>query len=132
MPAGGRRNRAARRDDALDALLTAATALLRQEDSFGELSVERLATKAGISRASFYIFFEDKGELVRAWFDRVDAEAAEAVTAWWALEGDVGLADVCAALERLVAVYRDQETLMAAIGEMTSYDPLLRERSDAA
>ena len=30
-----------------------------------ELSVDRLSSEAGISRASFYIYFEDKGHLLR-------------------------------------------------------------------
>ena len=46
-------------------LLDATERLMRDGASFTELSVDRLSTEAGISRASFYIYFEDKGQLLR-------------------------------------------------------------------
>jgi Bacterial regulatory proteins, tetR family len=36
----------------------------------GSASIERLASAAGISRATFYNYFDDKAELLYAWFGR--------------------------------------------------------------
>ncbi|PQM45173.1 hypothetical protein C1Y40_04660 [Mycobacterium talmoniae] len=72
-------NRAARRVDTLGALADAAAACVDEDNtSFAELSVERLARRAGISRASFYLYFEDKGELVRGWHQEFDAQVTAA------------------------------------------------------
>ncbi|WP_237156519.1 helix-turn-helix domain-containing protein [Mycobacteroides franklinii] len=60
-------NRTARRNDTLAALAVAAASCADgNQSSFANLTVDRLARRAGISRASFYIYFEDKAELVRA------------------------------------------------------------------
>ena len=58
-------NRQERRDQIERRLLDATERLMNDGASFTELSVDRLATEAGISRASFYIYFEDKGYLLR-------------------------------------------------------------------
>ena len=50
-----------RREQIERRLLDATERLMADGASFTELSVDRLATEAGISRASFYIYFEDKG-----------------------------------------------------------------------
>jgi len=54
-----------RREEIERQLLDATERLMAAGASFTELSVDRLATEAGISRASFYIYFEDKGYLLR-------------------------------------------------------------------
>src|SRR5271154_5732039 len=54
-----------RREQLERQLLDATERLMRDGTSFTELSVDRLATEAGMSRASFYIYFEDKGHLLR-------------------------------------------------------------------
>ena len=48
-----------RREQMERRLLDATERLMGEGASFTELSVERLSTEAGISRASFYIYFED-------------------------------------------------------------------------
>lgn len=54
-----------RREQMERRLLDATERLMRDGASFTELSVDRLSGEAGISRASFYIYFEDKGHLLR-------------------------------------------------------------------
>ena len=58
-------------------LLDATERLMRDGASFTELSVDRLSTEAGISRASFYIYFEDKGHLLRRLAGQVFADLAD-------------------------------------------------------
>ena len=56
---------------------------MRDGASFTELSVDRLSTEAGISRASFYIYFEDKGHLLRRLAGQVFADLADSAERWW-------------------------------------------------
>ena len=45
-------------------VLEATEALLEEGASFADLSIERIATRAGISRTAFYFYFRDKRELL--------------------------------------------------------------------
>ena len=66
-----------RREEIERQLLDATERLMAAGASFTELSVDRLATEAGISRASFYIYFEDKGHLLRRLTGQVFADLAD-------------------------------------------------------
>ena len=66
-----------RREQIERRLLDATERLMADGASFTELSVDRLATEAGISRASFYIYFEDKGHLLRRLAGQVFDDLAE-------------------------------------------------------
>jgi TetR/AcrR family transcriptional regulator, ethionamide resistance regulator len=46
------------------AVLEATEALLSEGTSYPELKIERIATRAGISRTAFYFYFRDKRELL--------------------------------------------------------------------
>lgn len=118
-------SRADRRDDALDRLLQATTRLLGDDSSFGDLSVERLAAEAGISRATFYLYFEDKAELVRAWYVRMEAEAHAATAAWLEDDGPVDRQRVREALRRSSGLHRERE-LHAAFNELAHTDAAVR------
>lgn len=124
-------NRAARRVDTLGALADAAACVDKNNASFAELSVERLARRAGISRATFYLYFEDKGELVRGWHQEFDAQVTARYAEWWNI-ANPGRSAVSGALEQLAVIHRGSRTVLAAIQEMTAHDPRLRhERVEA-
>src|SRR5271168_2650179 len=72
-----------RREQLERRLLDATERLMCDGASFTELSVDRLATEAGISRASFYIYFEDKGHLLRRLAGQVFGELATSAERWW-------------------------------------------------
>src|SRR4051794_34010288 len=58
-------SRAERRDNIRRRLLAVLENLLDKGENFTEVSVERLVSEAGISRSTFYVYFEDKGDLLR-------------------------------------------------------------------
>lgn len=120
-PAGrqGRRTQIERR------LLDATERLMNGGASFTELSVDRLATEAGISRASFYIYFEDKGHLLLGLARQVFDELARGGERWWAVAARRDPADVHTAMAAIIASYRRHQALLGAIGEMSAYDPLV-------
>jgi TetR/AcrR family transcriptional regulator, ethionamide resistance regulator len=103
-------------------LLDATERLMADGASFTELSVDRLATEAGISRASFYIYFQDKGHLLRRLAGQVFDDLAAAAERWWSVSGRRDPADVKAAMTALVATYRRHQPLLVALNEMAGYD----------
>ena len=46
------------------AVLAATESLLAEGASYSDLNIERIATRAGISRTAFYFYFRDKRELL--------------------------------------------------------------------
>lgn len=123
--------RAERRDQIRTRLLASVEQLLADGENFTELSVERLVSLAGVSRSTFYVYFEDKGELIRAWLTDIISELDVAARAWWSLGADATWDDLRAALGRVVAVYRPHTTLMAAAFDAAAYDAGVREQVEA-
>jgi TetR/AcrR family transcriptional regulator, ethionamide resistance regulator len=117
---GGRQQR---RQQMERRLLDATERLMRDGASFTELSVDRLSTEAGISRASFYIYFEDKGHLLRRLARHVFADLAESAERWWRVAWRHDPGDVRAALDGIIATYRRHQPVLVALNEMASYDP---------
>jgi len=120
-------NRAKRRDEARARLLRVVEDMLDDGESFTELSVERLVQAAGMSRSTFYVYFEDKGDLLHAWFSEINQDMAAAAAPWWAIDAAPTRAQVREVLERIVKTYRPHTTLMAATYDAAAYDDSVRE-----
>src|SRR6201998_750807 len=99
--------------------------VMRAVASFTELSVDRLSTEAGISRASFYIYFEDKGHLLRRLAGQVFTDLADSAGRWWSVAARHDHDDVRAALNGSIATYRRHQPVLVALNEMAAYDPLV-------
>jgi TetR/AcrR family transcriptional regulator, ethionamide resistance regulator len=130
MPSVTRRrppDREARRDEVRARLLAVVERLLAEGESFTEISVERMVAEAGMARSTFYVYFADKGDLLRAWFAEITGELRTAATAWWELRPPVGYDDLRAALATIVTTYRPHTPLMAALYDTAAYDPSVRE-----
>jgi AcrR family transcriptional regulator len=104
-------------------LLAATERLVNEGASFTELSVDRLAGEAGISRASFYIYFEDKGHLLRRLAGQVFGDLAAGASRWWSVAARRDPADVRAAMTAVVSQYRRHQPLLVALSETAGYDP---------
>jgi AcrR family transcriptional regulator len=116
-------NRQQRREQIERQLLDATERLMGNGASFTELSVDRLSTEAGISRASFYIYFEDKGHLLRRLAGQVFGDLADGAERWWSVAERRDSADVLAAMTGIIASYRRHQPLLVALNEMAAYDP---------
>lgn len=114
-----------RREQIERQLLDATERLMRAGASFTELSVDRLSSEAGISRASFYIYFEDKGDLVRRLAGQVFGDLADAAERWWSVASRHDPDDVHAAMTAIIATYRRHQPLLVALNEMAGYDPVV-------
>jgi len=97
---------------------------MRDGASITELSVDRLATEAGISRASFYIYFEDKGHLLRRLAGQVFGDLASGAERWWRVARRHNPDDVRAAMAGIIESYRRHQPVLVALNEMAAYDPV--------
>jgi AcrR family transcriptional regulator len=101
-------------------------------DSYANVGIERLAGAAGISRATFYIYFDGKGDLLHAWLDETLAELRAGARVLLDLDGDATPTDICRALHQILAGYRTHATVMVAVYDEATRDGALRAGVDGA
>jgi AcrR family transcriptional regulator len=114
-----------RREQIERRLLDATERLMREGASFTELSVDRLSNEAGMSRANFYIYFEDKGDLLRRLAGQVFGDLADGAERWWSVAWRHDPGDVRAGMAAIIASYRRHQPVLVALNEMAGYDPLV-------
>jgi AcrR family transcriptional regulator len=95
--------------------------LLAEGCSYPELSVEQIATRAGISRTAFYFYFRDKRELLMRVTEGVAEQLYGRAEGWWSGDGD-GAAELTDALSSVFTIYRQHAPLLRAIVEAAAYD----------
>ena len=118
-------NRQERRAQIERRLLDATERLMRDGASFTELSVDRLAGEAAMSRANFYVYFEDKGDLLRRLAGQVFRDLAGSAERWWSVAWRHDPDDAHAAMAGIIASYRRHQPELVALNEMAGYDPLV-------
>ena len=111
-----------RREEVRDQMLVAAERLLAGGEGYGELGVDRLVAEAAIGRSTFYKYFSDKGELLRAWFDLISSEIAGSSEAWLALGGGITYERLRAALCQMVEAYRPHALLMTMLYDVARFE----------
>jgi AcrR family transcriptional regulator len=99
------------------AVLKATEDLLEEGATFAELGIERIATRAGISRTAFYFYFRDKRELLVRLTEEVNQQLMVAADVWWS-----GGEDIRSALDRVGDLYREHGLLLRAVVEVSTYD----------
>jgi TetR/AcrR family transcriptional regulator, ethionamide resistance regulator len=97
---------------------------------FADLSIEQLTSQAGISRSKFYVYFQDKDDLIRAWFSAVWVETYAAQQAWWHLDANATQADLREALGAIVTAYSPHRTMMAAVYDQALHSQAVRDEVD--
>lgn len=102
--------------------------LLEAGESYADLSVERLITAVDVSRSTFYVYYDDKGDLLRAMAEGVTWDLAEAGSAWFELSPTATKADLADALAPLFRTYQRHQTLLGAITETAAYDARIRDQ----
>ncbi len=98
-------------------VLHATEALLREGASYAELGVERIATRAGISRTAFYFYFRDKRDLLVRLTEDVNRSLMAAAESWWS-----GAGEIRGALEEVAALFAGHRALLRAVVEVSTYD----------
>jgi AcrR family transcriptional regulator len=105
----------ARRKTALDEKLLAAVELLHDEGlAFGDMSVERLITAAGVTRSTFYSYFKDKDALLR---DLAGSVLDDLLAPWLSMRPDGSKEDFRRGIKEIFSKYRAHRVVMLAIDE---------------
>lgn len=120
-------DRNARRRRIVDLLLTKVEEMLEAGESYADISVERLITAAGISRSTFYVYFEDKGVLLLALAEDVVSQLVGAAGTWWELPDDADRPTFERALSEIVATYGRHASMWGALVDAAAWDPRVRE-----
>ena len=122
----GRRSAGGDTTDLREAIL-AATAGLLADHQFGELAVSDILTAAGVSRGSFYFYFDSKHDVLAELVRRAVARGHDAAAPW--LAGPGGPADPAAALRTGITagaeLWRQSAPVLRAIVENWRTDPRL-------
>jgi len=130
MPSTTRRTKTARADRQSDIqrrIHDAIVELVSEGESFTELSIERIVARAGISRSTFYVYFADKGELLRALGAAVLHRLYEGARPWFELGENATREDIRDAMRSILQAFREDEVIMTAVAETAVYDPDVRE-----
>ncbi len=105
-----------------DRLQLALERLLERGFTITALSVDALAREAGIARATFYLHFRDKGELVARLISRVEDEVVGAGGLWFVHAEDARYEDLRAAMARFFEAYLKHHAILSAAAETAPYD----------
>jgi AcrR family transcriptional regulator len=90
--------------------------------------VERLIRAGGVSRATFYAYFEDKGALLSAMAEDVIAELFAAGESWWSFPDDGDKAALREALRPALETQRKHKAILGTVADTAAYDPRVREQ----
>jgi len=106
-----------------DLVVSALEKLLNQGESFTALSIEQIAKNAGIARATFYLHFRNKGELVGQLMKRVGKEMRNAAKDSVADRTYPVREDFLQFMKNAIDVKYRHRAAIRAIVETASYDP---------
>jgi AcrR family transcriptional regulator len=95
---------------------------LLEHTSFTSLSVEDIIQEAGIARSTFYVYFEDKGQMLNAFTADLLDEALVAVSAWWELPPAADFGTLRTALAGFVKFFHQHSALLNAVIDASAYD----------
>lgn len=98
-------------------LLLGMEKLLAQGESFSTVSIERLTEIAGISRATFYLYFRDKADLVTHLVERVRDEIVKSAGQWFQDASFVTRKDMNQTLRGIIGVYRKHHVILSAMAQ---------------
>jgi AcrR family transcriptional regulator len=123
--------RSDRRAYARDRLLHAMEKLLSEGATFMEISLDQLVAAAGVARTTFYVYFQDKGDLMCSWVDVVSRQLRGSAECWLTLDESAEVGDLRDALAAIAEAYRPHLLLMVAAYDAAAYDARVRETTNA-
>jgi AcrR family transcriptional regulator len=120
-----------RRDDIRQDLSAAVEGLLNAGAAYSEVSVERLCEEAGISRATFYQYFEGKGDLLSQLAEAILRDLGDTTEFWWHLPPGSQQDALRETFRRTFELYREHRGVMRSLSEVAAHDSAMRERLDS-
>jgi AcrR family transcriptional regulator len=131
-PSSRRAGRQDRRAEIQERLRVAIVALIEGGTAYTDLSVERLIAEAGISRSTFYKYFEDKAELLLALEAASMRSFYDGARQWIEHGPGVTHADIQAGMRQTLERFQAEATIMTAVAETAVYDPRVRKHYESA
>jgi AcrR family transcriptional regulator len=119
--------RGARKGDLKEEAILATCERLLGEKSLGEIGVDELAAGAGISRPTFYFYFESKTAVLRALVERLADQMYAEAAAWLAREGDSPELTISRSIEAGAEQWREHGPVLRAAVEAWGSVPELQE-----
>jgi TetR/AcrR family transcriptional regulator, ethionamide resistance regulator len=110
-----------------EAAVLDATERLLARRPFSELSVNDVIDEAGVSRTSFYVYFDSRTAVVAECLRRVTGQIAVAVDPFLAESETDPEAAIRASIRRWLAVARDHGPVLRTVSEQWPHDDRLRE-----
>jgi TetR/AcrR family transcriptional regulator, ethionamide resistance regulator len=112
----------AKRAAVQEAVLTATEELINEGATYADLNIEKIATRAGISRTAFYFYFADKRELLMRMSADVNELMFQQASAWWQGSGEDPDGELREALGAISKIYREHDALLRVIVEVSTYE----------
>ncbi|MGQ0629710.1 MAG: TetR/AcrR family transcriptional regulator [Sporichthyaceae bacterium] len=119
------RSGARRREATQAALVEAMRRLLLRGEAYSSLSTEAITTEAGVSRATFYLHFGDKRDLMVRLADQI-VEQRFAIGAEQLADPHIGRAALDLVITDMVDRWIADAPLLDAIIELSEQDPAMR------
>jgi TetR/AcrR family transcriptional regulator, ethionamide resistance regulator len=108
---------------AIEKIVAAFERLLARGESFTTISVEKLASEAGIVRATYYLHFRNKGELVGHLMKNVSKELRSAASEALNRGGKFGRTEFQTFMRSAVEIHFQHRSAIRAMVEVSAYDP---------
>ncbi len=110
-----------------DRLLEAVLRLNSSGNDFASLSVERLAQEASTSRSTFYVYFEDKADLLRSLTVEIGEELERMAVPWLEIRARHTRQQLGEMLERFATAYLPHADILAVVFATATYDAEVRQ-----
>jgi AcrR family transcriptional regulator len=101
------------------------------EKSYAATTIDDIAKRAGLTRQSFYNYFEGRLPLAEAILEKA-IERNAAVFQSIAVTPDPSLDAVMAWIDRLIELYRENETIFSVLGQIVANEPIFSGRTWAS
>jgi TetR/AcrR family transcriptional regulator, ethionamide resistance regulator len=108
------------------AVLAATEQLLAGGATYADLNIERIATRAGISRTAFYFYFRDKRELLMRLSEDVVQLLYVEADRWFSGDGDPAQ-EIREGMSEIARLYAEHGVLLRTIVEVSAYDAAVAE-----
>lgn len=112
-------------------LLAAAERLMQQGLPFNEIGIEALCEETGIARSTFYVYFQDKSDLVQALSKEIFKENLNKGHKWWDRAEERSKPLLVSAIKEILEFAADHAAMYQVIEETRSSDPVVAEMYEA-